>query len=114
MCGRVAQSLRSVQMAHQMLMCAGGDGGTSSNCEASLLHTSNNNVETIDFSSFRDNYNLSPGMESGIFIKQEGEGKNGRNSNAKAHIALSSNKLWGLCPKNGTKNQSLPPGPGKH
>eukprot|EP00554_Chaetoceros_debilis_P012229 CAMPEP_0194111350 /NCGR_PEP_ID=MMETSP0150-20130528/10371_1 /TAXON_ID=122233 /ORGANISM="Chaetoceros debilis, Strain MM31A-1" /LENGTH=390 /DNA_ID=CAMNT_0038800757 /DNA_START=230 /DNA_END=1402 /DNA_ORIENTATION=- len=100
-------------MAHQMLTCAGGDDGTNnSTCEKSLMHTTSNNAENIDFTSFRDNYNLSPGMESGIFIKQEGEGKNCSKTNA--HIALSSTKLWGLCPKSGTKNHSLPPGPGKH
>ncbi len=82
-----------------------------------------------------DNYNLGPGMSSVIFHKQPKsttdddvddastractgitqKEKNSRSSSSSSpSICSTTNKVWGICPKSGTKNHPLPPGPGKH
>ena len=138
MCGRVAQSQRSLASAQTLFLVhrgapdeqsihirtvtssASGEREPSPSRqnnhetrkgtleEKTQTHTPSNfndkeSTITRTPSSFRDNFNLSPGMTSVVFHATP----------TRTGITCSE-KIWGLCPKSGSKSHPLPPGVSKH
>ena len=89
MCGRAAQSAHVVENAKQLLGNPDNDDNYRNMAEADT----------------KSSLNLSPGMPSLVFHKD-----NLSSSNA----VFLSEKIWGLVPKAGTKSSPLPDGPSKH
>ena len=107
MCGRAAQSVRAACMAASALgisSCSSDSGGGISVDEGS--GTSNDRSSVLKDASdnhheWRDNYNMSPGMDAMVFVKDEDSG------------SLQMKRMsWGLITKSGTERNPLPP-PGK-
>lgn len=101
MCGRAAQSVRSVLEASTLL------GSTS---KAALTETEQNVASASSSSATKSPYhenvqNMSPGYTFYVFHKQE-------DSSAAAVVATP--MVWGLVTRPGTMNEPIPPGPSKH
>jgi putative SOS response-associated peptidase YedK len=98
MCGRTAQTLASVRFA-AATVCP----NSSDSLSAATLDRSNQGDNAPDDVPpvYRDNFNLSPGMDAIVFWKEGGQVQWGR-------------KVWGLVPRGGSATVPLPQGMGKH
>jgi putative SOS response-associated peptidase YedK len=95
MCGRAAQTHRSVRAAAELLL-----GSASSTSDTGGTHTRALAArdESSSHSHDEDNYNMSPGMAATIFVRDEN----------KSSVIKMDRKVWGLVPKGGTANSPLP------
>lgn len=88
MCGRAAQTYRSVRAAADLL-----SGDASSNTCGDAVSDA---AEDESSSHEQDNYNMSPGMAATVFFRDE------------TNVIKMDRKVWGLVPKGGTANSPLP------
>eukprot|EP00979_Chaetoceros_neogracilis_P002534 scaffold433_cov260-Chaetoceros_neogracile.AAC.61 len=132
MCGRAAQSIKSIEAAEELLQR--NEHCIPNNCQQqqsrNTCNTSSNGNDLLKFnfdptsSSIvqHDNYNLAPGAKTIIFHAERNHAADddANHSNKLGHrtknisTITSSAKTWGLLPKHGTINHPLPEGPGKH
>ena len=110
MCGRAAQTQAAVGAAAVSL---GIPAPESSSASAPAPESSENNggVESANTTiptrrssyEWRDNYNMSPGMDAIVFCKDD-EGR----------VVRAERKVWGLVPRSGTKQSPLATGMNQH
>jgi putative SOS response-associated peptidase YedK len=96
MCGRTAQTLAAVRFA-AATVCPNG----SDSLNAALDTANQEDIAPDEAPGYRDNFNLSPGMDAIVFWKEGGQVQWGR-------------KVWGLVPRGGSATVPLPQGMGKH
>jgi putative SOS response-associated peptidase YedK len=145
MCGRVACSYQSIEKAEEVFLHHHEEKKAKTSntiCHQNeFVNITNDNNETttvtanaIKSSSFpsttkvkyEDNFNLSPGMKSIVFMNKN----KGRRHHDEANSAgttstststtpcscriVSTEQTWGIVPKAGTSQNPIPPGPSKH
>ena len=113
MCGRTAQTQQVVALSarhfglsvdvpsHNNVNAGTGAHHPSSSGDAPNPGASHTTTDSPYGYEWRDNYNLSPGMDAMVFYKDDGEMRVDR-------------KVWGLVNKRGTLSNPLPRGMGKH
>jgi putative SOS response-associated peptidase YedK len=105
MCGRAAQTQAAVVAAAASLGIAAPSVSASAPETAA---SENNNDETVPTSrssyEWRDNYNMSPGMDAMVFCKDEKGGG----------VIRAQRKIWGLVPRSGTQQSPLATGMNQH
>lgn len=143
MCGRVAFSYPSIEKAKEILLevastvtaessstnhgnndttkakdSCPGSSNINASTPCSFIHDHMNLIFQADTNKTTeyDNWNLSPGMKSVIFhadndVVNHGLKEETRQPNIRVKCA---EKIWGIVPKSGSKNNPLPAGPSKH
>jgi putative SOS response-associated peptidase YedK len=110
MCGRAAQTQAAVGAAAASLGIPAPYVSTSApeSSSGAAAASENNNDETIPTSrssyEWRDNYNMSPGMDAMVFCK-DGNG---------GGVIRAERKIWGLVPRPGTQQSPLATGMNQH
>jgi putative SOS response-associated peptidase YedK len=103
MCGRAAQTQAAVGAAAASLGIAAPFVSTSAPQSSSETATESATVPTSHSSyEWRDNYNMSPGMDAMVFCKDDKGG------------ISAERKIWGLVPRAGTQQSPLATGMSQH
>jgi putative SOS response-associated peptidase YedK len=110
MCGRAAQTQAAARAAAVSLGISASSVSLSApeaSSETAQAASEENNDETIPKSrssyEWRDNYNMSPGMDALVFCKDD-----------KSGVIRADRKIWGLVTRSGTKQSPLAPGMNQH
>jgi putative SOS response-associated peptidase YedK len=109
MCGRAAQTQAAVRAAAASLGIAAPSVSASAPEPSSETAASENNgtnatiLTSRSSYEWRDNYNMSPGMDAIIFCKDD-----------KGGVVRADRKIWGLVPRSGTKQSPLGTGMNQH
>jgi putative SOS response-associated peptidase YedK len=110
MCGRAAQTQAAVGAAAASLGIAAPSVSASApeTAAATAAPEKKKNDETIPTSrssyEWRDNYNMSPGMDAMVFCKDDNNGG----------VVRAERKIWGLVPRSGTQQSPLATGMNQH
>jgi putative SOS response-associated peptidase YedK len=104
MCGRAAQTQAAVGAAAASLGIAAPSLSTSAPESSSETATESATIPTTSRSAYewRDNYNMSPGMDAMVFFKDDKGG------------VTAERKIWGLVPRPGTTQSPLATGMNQH
>lgn len=102
MCGRTAQTRHAVALAANTFGLSVNLPPQNEREGEEQEQADGSNPTTPSQYKWRDNFNLSPGMDAMVFYKD------------KEGATCMDRKIWGLVTKPGTRTHPLPPGMGKH